>query len=169
MRLITARISISILIFISAFISGCSRPAGAPTLAKKHKYQFDRDRKATIFSNLDKQLRSYLGTPYRFGGDSYNGIDCSGLVYAVYRDAAGIELPRQVRYLRYVGYPVNNGRWKLGDLLFFAIKGNRLTHVGIYLGADRFQHVSRSSGTIVSSLDEPYYKKRFRMARRIIR
>lgn len=154
-------------LFIVLILSGaCSRRSPRPTI-QHHTPQTAHDGK--VFKEMERKLIGYLGTPYKYGGTTPSGFDCSGMIWRVYRDVAGIELPRRSRDMYNVGYPVNRGRWRFGDLLFFSTKSRGVSHVGIYLGGLRFQHVSTSSGTIVSSLEEDYYRKRFIGARRIIR
>jgi murein DD-endopeptidase len=103
---------------------------------------------------------SKLGTPYRYGGSTSRGFDCSGLVfYAYYR--AGIRVPRsttaQYRHAR----PVALKNLQPGDLLFFRTARRSVSHVGIYAGSDRFIHAP-SRGRVVSydSLNDPYWKRR---------
>ncbi len=117
--------------------------------------------------------RSYLRVPYLSGGDSRAGMDCSGLVYRVFRDVVGMELPRGVGALyregRPAGVPLH-----IGDLLFFDTdeKGSvsTPTHVGVYAGGGTFVHAASEgsrSGVTVSSLETPYYRDRFLGARRV--
>ena len=105
---------------------------------------------------------SMIGTPYKYGGISPgSGFDCSGLVYFSHRQN-GITLPR-TSYAQYKSsHPVSKKAIKRGDLLFFNISGRKVSHVGIYLGNNRFVH-SPSSGKKVSvaKLDSPYWRKRF--------
>lgn len=104
---------------------------------------------------------SYLGTPYRFGGDSVRGIDCSAFTRRVYR-GQGVELPRNSREQARVGMSVAYSSIRTGDLIFFdtSINGG-ISHVGVYLGSNTFAHASSSKGVIKSSLKEKYYVKRF--------
>jgi len=103
--------------------------------------------------------RDMLGVPYRYGGSSPNGFDCSGLAVYVYRQA-GIFIPRssvdQYRHARKV--PLN--RLMPGDLLFFRLSPPKISHVAIYNGDGRFIHAT-STGKYVSfaSLDDPYWKE----------
>jgi len=117
---------------------------------------------------LQKAL-ALLGTPYRWGGaDPDKGVDCSGLVGYVFRNALGIELPRVSRDMAKSGELVTD-RAKLaaGDLVFFGRKG-RVNHVGIYVGEGRFVHApSRGKDVTVSSLDQGYWSGRFLQARRV--
>jgi cell wall-associated NlpC family hydrolase len=124
-------------------------------------------------STIVQAARSFLGVPYVHGGDSRAGLDCSGLVYRVYHDILGIELPRGVGALYRAGQPAGP-RLHVGDLLFFDTDdaGGRSTptHVGVYSGGGRFLHAASEgakTGVTVSSLDSPYYSDRFLGARRV--
>ncbi len=109
-------------------------------------------------SDLVATAMGYLGSPYRRGGTSRGGVDCSGLVYAVCR-AHGIKLPRTSRGMWGVGQPVGKGNLRPGDLVFFKnTYRSGISHVGIYVGNNRFVHAVRpGAGVRVTSLSEPYY------------
>ncbi len=106
-----------------------------------------------------------LGTPYRYGGSSPAGFDCSGLVQYSYA-RAGKSLPRTTGALWNTAAPIESQRMLPGDLLFFRIAG-KMSHVGLYLGDGRFIHAP-SSGRFVSveSLDSDYYSRAFMRAGR---
>ncbi len=113
-----------------------------------------------------------VGTPYRWGGNTPDsGFDCSGLIGYVYRDAAGISLPRSTRDMIVMGVP-NVGREQLqsGDLVFFATSGgSQVSHAGIYVGEGRFVHAPATGGTVkLDSLDKPYWQKAYLNAKRVI-
>ena len=112
--------------------------------------------------NVVRVAMSMIGTPYKYGGISpKSGFDCSGLVYFSHRQN-GITLPR-TSYAQYkASSPVARKALKRGDLLFFNISGRKVSHVGIYLGNNRFVH-SPSSGKKVSiaELNSAYWSKRF--------
>ncbi len=117
---------------------------------------------------LIAEVTSWLRVPYRNGGTTRVGADCSGFVFSVYRNAHQVELPRttegQARLTRRVG----RNRLKVGDLVFFRTTSRRkITHVGIYLGGDKFIHASTSRGVIVSDLNETYYANSFRYGGRV--
>lgn len=117
------------------------------------------------------KLKRYLGTPYRLGGTTAKGMDCSGFTRRVFADAYGIELPHssrdqsRLRILR----EVKPGRDALrtGDLLFFGRERKRVNHVGIYLSGGKFIHASRAIGVTISSLEERYWKNRLMFSRRL--
>lgn len=110
-----------------------------------------------------------INTPYLWGGTTTNGIDCSAFCMTVYRKALGIELPRTSIMQSTVGEEVKREDLQFGDLVFFNTMGNRISHVGIYLGENMFAQSSSSGGVKVSSLNEDYYNARFVTARRIIK
>jgi cell wall-associated NlpC family hydrolase len=101
------------------------------------------------------------------GGTSRRGIDCSGLVQAVYRDEFGISLPRTTRALVDVGRPIKKSALRAGDLVFFK-PDTYPRHVGIYLSDKQFLHVSAKRGVMVSRTDSPYWSKHYWAARRVL-
>ncbi|MEB0075877.1 NlpC/P60 family protein [Pseudomonas sp. CCI3.2] len=115
---------------------------------------------------------SLIGTRYRAGGTSESGFDCSGFIGYLFREQAGMTLPRSTREMINVDAPlVARNDLKPGDLLFFSTKGRgRVSHAGIYLGDDQFIHSSstRSGGVRVDSLDDSYWKKTFIEAKRAL-
>jgi cell wall-associated NlpC family hydrolase len=111
--------------------------------------------------------RGLLGVPYRYGGASRSGFDCSGLVGYVYRAYDGRRLPRNVTDLYRTGHEVEDPSLKDGDLVFFNTTGHGVSHVGIYLGNRRFLHASTSRGVIITHMDEDYYARRYMGARRL--
>jgi len=108
-----------------------------------------------------------VGKPYRFGGASPAGFDCSGLVQFSYRQA-GLALPHNTEAQRRSSQPVRLSSLRRGDLVFFDQEGKKNSHVGIYLGDGRFVHAP-SSGKVVRSdrLDSSYWKKHLSEARRL--
>jgi cell wall-associated NlpC family hydrolase len=123
---------------------------------------------ATHVKHLVEQAMSYLGTPYRRGGSSRSGVDCSGLVGAVYGQA-GLALPRTAAEQFAKGEKVADNDLRPGDLVFFHnTYKHGISHVGIFIGNGRFIHAAgRRDGVIVSDLARPYYRARFAGARRV--
>ncbi len=109
-----------------------------------------------------KVTKTFLGVPYRLGGSSMKGIDCSALVKRVY-EIFDIELPRTAREQSRIGKWVSKNELEEGDLVFFKTRSRRVTgHVGIYIGNDEFVHASgKNRGTKVDSLASEHYSKRF--------
>lgn len=114
------------------------------------------------------EARSWLGTPYLYGGNTTDGVDCSGFVLQVYQRALNIKLPRNSAKQQEFCIPVNRDQLTAGDLVFFSSTGkSEVAHVGIYIGDRNFIHSSTSKGVIVSSLDQKYYADNFHSFGRI--
>ncbi|WP_437880602.1 C40 family peptidase [Pseudomonas sp. LRF_L74] len=116
---------------------------------------------------------SLVGTKYRFGGRSADtGFDCSGFVGFLFREEAGIKLPRSTREMINLDAPlIARDELKPGDVIFFNNRGRgRVSHAGIYLGDDQFIHSSsrRSGGVRVDSLDDSYWSSSFMEAKRVL-
>lgn len=114
-----------------------------------------------------------VGTPYRFGGLSEKtGFDCSGFVGFLFREEAGIQLPRSTRELINLDAPlVARNDLKPGDIILFNNRGRgRVSHAGIYIGDDQFIHSSsrRSGGVRVDSLDDRYWRSSFMEGKRVL-
>lgn len=110
--------------------------------------------------------RQFTGTPYRWGGESPNGADCSGFIEEVFR-LAGYRLPRTADVQFEATQALPEGALQAGDLVFFTTYVAGPSHVGIYVGDGTFIHASSSRGVTESKLDEPYYAKRYLGGRRI--
>lgn len=119
------------------------------------------------------KARSYTGTPYKWGGTTSSGMDCSGLLLNSFQ-VIDYNMPRTSAQQKKVGKRVSRDEIKQGDLVFFATtnKKRKITHVGLVTGkrngAIIFIHASTSKGVTESSLENSYWKKRFRQARRVI-
>ncbi len=114
-----------------------------------------------------------VGTPYHRGGSSLTGFDCSGFVNYVFRERAGMNLPRSTREIIDLEVPVvSKNDLEPGDLLLFNSNGRgRVSHTGIYMGEGKFIHSSsrRSGGVRVDSLDDQYWKVSFLEGKRVLR
>jgi peptidoglycan endopeptidase LytE len=118
------------------------------------------------WSNLEERsllvrvAKTFLGAPYKLGGSTLKGIDCSALVKRIY-EIFDIQLPRTTREQFKVGKRVEKDQLEEGDLVFFKRRGNR-AHVGIYVGDNQFVHASSYSREVrIDHLDAPYYSQRF--------
>lgn len=115
------------------------------------------------------QALAAAGVPYRRGGESpESGFDCSGLVAHVYREAFGIQLPHNARAQSRMGRRVSLDQLEAGDLVFYNTERRSYSHVGIYLGDDRFIHAPRPGAAVrVENMRTDYWVRRFDGARRI--
>jgi len=113
---------------------------------------------------------SLAETPYRFGGSSSEtGFDCSGFVQHVYLNTLGIKLPRTSTEMSRVGGEAEASQLRPGDLVFFNTGRQPFSHVGIYVGEERFVHApSRGKAIMVVSMREKYWRSRYNGARRVI-
>ncbi len=118
---------------------------------------------ATIFDlNLYASIEKWLGTPYRYAGKTLNGIDCSAFVNKIYESAYCFLIGGNSANMYQKVTHIKKEELTEGDLVFFRINRNRnISHVGVYLGENKFAHASRSKGVIISDLTHPYYKKHF--------
>ncbi|GED44551.1 hypothetical protein HME01_04030 [Vreelandella aquamarina] len=116
---------------------------------------------------LLEQHQRWAGTPYRIGGTTDRGIDCSALVRNVFRDTFDVELPRSTQDQVHEGRPIDRQELQAGDLVFFRPPG-RYNHVGIYVGNGYFLHASTSKGVIISSLDNSYWQRYYWQSRRAL-
>jgi len=114
------------------------------------------------------QALAAAGVPYRRGGESYaSGFDCSGLVAHVYQESFGIQLPHNARAQSKIGRKVAAADLEPGDLVFYHTEGP-FSHVGIYLGDDRFIHAPRPGAAVrIENMRSAYWTRRFDGARRI--
>jgi len=126
--------------------------------------------KTKLRNRIVRTAYSFIGLPYRWGGESPGtGFDCSGFTMAVYR-LNGLNLPRSSYQQWRYGIPVSEGHLRAGDLVFFGTSGHgRVSHVGIYVGKNRFIHAPSSGKRVkVDSLTASYFRKHFLGARKYI-
>src|SRR6201996_4762759 len=122
---------------------------------------------ATSNMKLFHFVYDWIGTPYRFGGATRKGIDCSGFTKELYSEVFNLDIKRNSRDIFSMVSPVSKTELKEGDLVFFKIHSRSITHIGIYLGDNRFAHAS-SKGVAISSLDDDYYSRYFYKGGRIL-
>lgn len=126
---------------------------------------------ADAFQEIPFYALSLIGTPYKFGGNRpETGMDCSGFVNHVYREVAGIRLPRGSYEMSLHGEPLEPAALQPGDLVFFNTLDRPFSHVGVYVGENRFVHATSSlSGSVMmSDMTQPYWSARFDGGRRLI-
>lgn len=139
-------------------------------------YRKDSDRNGkdaaeTVNKYGDKlvaEARRWIGTPYKYGGETRKGTDCSGMIMVIYRDVAGIKIPRNSGKQQEYCALIPKRDLAPGDLVFFtSSKRGHVSHVGMYAGRGRFIHASSSRGVMMNSLDEDYYIRHYHSAGRV--
>lgn len=115
-----------------------------------------------LFDEIDR----WWGVPYKYGGTTKTGIDCSSLVQTLALEAYGLKLPRTSKDQANYCKTIQRNELKEGDLVFFNTSGG-ISHVGLYLSNNKFVHASTSLGVVISDLDQKYWAERFVKAGRI--
>lgn len=113
-------------------------------------------RNLPLFNFIDE----WYSTKYKYGGTTKKGVDCSSFTNQLINQVYGIVLPRTAKQQYAASIPVSDNSLKEGDLVFFNTTGG-ISHVGIYLVNRLFVHASSSKGVVISSLDDPYFSKRY--------
>lgn len=117
-------------------------------------------------SALYEQYREWKGVPYRDGGESRWGVDCSGFVQLTFREQFAMQLPRDTGSQAQLGRSISTRQLRPGDLVFFNI-GKRTRHVGVMVEKNKFLHASTSKGVMISDLNQPYWQRYYWQARRL--
>lgn len=137
-----------------------------------------KDKNSVIFVENTKKgnkklysvVEDWLGTPYKYGGQSKKGTDCSGLIVEIYKSVYGKQLYRNSHKIYEKNCkPIKKKDLKEGDLVFFIISksGKRINHVGLYLKDNKFVHSTTKKGVIITDLSENYYERYFYRAGRV--
>lgn len=154
----------------TAILTACGSSKSATTAAGNYKpaelswpAKTETERLAPQSQAILSAAHSWLGVPYKYGGNDRKGVDCSGLVLQVYKDALGIPLPRNSREQRDYCTAIAKGSLIPGDLIFFATGKDRkqVSHVGIFIGDNLMIHASSSKGVILSDINSQYYTRTY--------
>ncbi|GAA0694854.1 NlpC/P60 family protein [Marinobacterium maritimum] len=138
-------------------LAGCASPP--PVIEQSHSRDPLRNRLLQTYAEWE-------GTPYRYGGDNREGVDCSGFIQQVFLQLDGRQLPRTTERQALQGSEIAAHHLQPADLIFFKT-GWKQRHAGIYLGNGEFMHASTSRGVMISRLDNPYWQDAWWMARRL--
>lgn len=178
LRSLFNNLTIALLVLILA--AGCKTPAKTKkhTPVKKNEHvvvsetekpnfyaTYSKKLGVKLLGNEDQKLiscmTSWLGTPYKYAGETREGTDCSGMVMTIYKEVYKKDLFRSATEQMKNVALIKKEELRLGDLVFFKIGGDKVSHVGIYIGENKFMHASTTRGVVINSLDEEYYKKWF--------
>ncbi|WP_248919043.1 C40 family peptidase [Pseudomonas entomophila] len=155
-----------------ALLAACSSRAPGPAPMAKPPVVFNQSASSPAAEDVLFRAIGLVGTPYRWGGNTPDsGFDCSGLIGYVYRDAAGVSLPRSTREMIVMRAPnVDINALQSGDLVFFATSGgSQVSHAGIYVGEGRFVHAPSTGGTVrLDYLSSRYWAKAYLQAKRVL-
>ncbi|MDO7905970.1 C40 family peptidase [Paenibacillus sp. JX-17] len=120
----------------------------------------------THASSLNTVVNAVEGTPYKWGGTTIAGFDCSGFMRYVFNKYS-INLPRTSQQQAHAGVAVSKAGLRTGDLVFFNTMGSGVSHTGVYMGGGKFAHASSSKGVSITSLSNYYFSSRYVTARRV--
>lgn len=151
-------------IAISSALVACSNQPNGDFSSSEHTPLAQHEIVAK--NSLLDVYKVWQGAPYRLGGTTLNGVDCSAFVQTAYSDALGVSLPRTTRDQVTLGYEIEYEEANVGDLVFFKT-APKTRHVGVYIGNKQFMHASTSKGVIISRLDNPYWASKYWHFRRI--
>ncbi|VAW46398.1 hypothetical protein MNBD_GAMMA03-257 [hydrothermal vent metagenome] len=150
-----------IIILGVVFLTACSTSKKTPTSTVYVASSSD------VRQQLLKQFKRWKGTPYRYGGTSLKGVDCSAFVQNTYRVKFKKQIPRTTKKQIKIGQKIKKSQLKAGDMVFFKTGRNSL-HNGIYIGNSKFMHASSSKGVTISNLNNRYWRKIYLMSRRVL-
>jgi len=164
------------MLLLAALLAGCGgyssihRPHDAPEESGSTEEPRNAEEPRAVDeagAEAVKLAEQYIGTPYRSGGTTTEGVDCSGLTFSVYRQI-GVRLPRTSDEQARAGSHIDRGDLRAGDLVFFG-SGSSVTHVGIYANGGEFIHAStRARSVRYDNLDNKYFRNRYIGARRVL-
>ena len=160
------------LIFFAALLSACASRTPPPAKVVRAPVFAPTQSFSPVADDVLFRALGLVGTPYRWGGNTPDsGFDCSGLIGYVYRDAAGISLPRTTSEMIGMQAPsVGKDSLQTGDVIFFATNGgSQVSHAGIYVGEGRFVHAPATGGTVkLDSLSKAYWQRAYLSAKRVL-
>jgi cell wall-associated NlpC family hydrolase len=154
---------------VTALLHACAAPSRSFGLSFDSPSAVVNDGAEDLRSEIVVAAMGALGTPYRYGGGSYeHGFDCSGFVRAVYQQTWGVTLPRQSAQQARATRAISRHDLQPGDLVFFNTQGQSYSHVGIYVGDDRFIHSPKAGASVrIENMRLRYWNDRFNAARRV--
>ncbi|MEF1282494.1 NlpC/P60 family protein [Vibrio sp. M250220] len=153
-------------IILTTLLTACSSSPQQESQPASATYLAPNASQLAIRESLIKVYDQWEGVPYRLGGSSLNGVDCSAFVQTAFQQAMGIQLPRTTLDQVKVGTEIAYSQATIGDLVFFKTAPNT-RHVGVYIGGKQFMHASTSKGVVISRLDNPYWASKYWHFRRV--
>lgn len=158
--------NLGVLILLSLFATGCVS-MGPPQKQESSLHSAENLNSDEVEARLQRAAERWDQVPHQLGGESLQGVDCSGLVQSVFEEELSVRLPRTAAQQAQAGQTIDRSALQPGDLVFFRPSW-RDHHVGIYLSEGTFLHASSSQGVTTSSLDSDYWTERWSQARRVL-
>ena len=152
--------SLSSLIILLMLISSCGINKSSKNFYAVYSTKLGVKLDGKEDKKLIKSMAEWKGTPYKYGGTTRRGTDCSGFVGSVYREVYNKKLHRTSRDMIKDVRKIRKSKLETGDLIFFKTSGRKISHVGIYIADNKFIHAA-SKGVVVNDLDQTYYKKAY--------
>lgn len=142
----------------------------APRSYYEDYVDLDSERSPAFEENIKAEIKRFYGAPYKWGGSTPSGTDCSGMVMTIYKNASDIQLPHNADLMFKTTMEITVRDLVFGDLVFFSSNGGAsATHMGMYIKNGYFVHASSSRGVILSKLRDKPYRNQFIGARRVYR
>ena len=155
-------------ILVSGLVLSHCSSIFVPVPYQEEYLDLDKAEIVSLDDNIKREIKKFYGAPYKWGGSSPKGTDCSGMIMAIYKNAANINLPHNADMMFKTMQKINSRDLFFGDLIFFSsVRTNKATHMGMYIKDGYFVHASSSRGVILSKLNDKPYKKQFIGARRV--
>lgn len=157
-------------LFALLLAAGCAvQPVPEASVVEEPASVVSRDPVPPPAREIVLQALALIGVPYRYGGSNpETGLDCSGLVRHVVAKAAGLKLPGDTKAISEFGAPIDQAQIQPGDLVFFNTLRRPYSHVGIYLGNQRFIHAPSTGGVVeIVNMTQRYWQQRYNGARRL--
>jgi lipoprotein Spr len=158
-------------VFLALLLIFCCVSLQAQTIDKEQKpieKIEDPDNLASEYFSQIMGVYDWIGTPYRLGGGTKKGIDCSGFAFQLYNKVFSTLIGNNSRNIFSMVNPISKSELKEGDLVFFKIGSRSITHMGVYMGNNKFAHASTSKGVMISDLDEAYWRKYYYKGGRLL-
>ncbi len=157
---------VALILAIITLMSGCGAIPEKQSIKTPSRASQSLPDSNTAIIKLYAQHKQWKKTPYKLGGLSKKGIDCSGFVHVTYKERFGISLPRTTARQAQAGTNITRQQLQTGDLVFFKT-GFKVRHVGIYIENGKFLHASTSKGVMISNINNRYWKKVYWKSMRI--
>jgi len=157
----SSHIALIWLVLSALLLVGCQSQ-----MSKSPHYASGLNDPAYARSALYEQYQQWQGVPYRAGGESRRGVDCSAFMQLTFREQFAMQLPRDTDSQAHIGHAISSRQLRPGDLVFFNI-GRRTRHVGVMVEKSKFLHASTSKGVMISDLNQPYWQRYYWQARRL--